>query len=227
MSDNGTEFHINFTQVKEAVEAQSGRFEFFKQMLTLGLAGIAGSAAILIDSTKIPSDLASIITISIFGTALLVTSSASAMGLSTYANFLRAIYVRNGGFVSPKHPLKNEPPFFEGQIITHARATFFALCVGVLALLVFAGFRLFAPLSLNPEAALSKTRLLITKEILQANQSSRLDHVEISGRDFLIDYIIKPEGTKYAFRVSRDSRYPGKSCFGASRSGWAEIRCLF
>jgi hypothetical protein len=112
MSGTRDEFRVNFTPVKEAVEAQSGRFEFFKQMLTLGLAGIAGAAAILIDSTKIPNDLLSMIAISTFGVALLVTSSASAMGLSTYANFLRAIYVKTGGYVSTAHPLKHEPPFF-------------------------------------------------------------------------------------------------------------------
>jgi hypothetical protein len=47
--------------VEDDINAQSGRFEFFKLTSTLGTAGLAGMAALFTDSAKIPSDLGSII----------------------------------------------------------------------------------------------------------------------------------------------------------------------
>jgi hypothetical protein len=41
--------------------------------------------------------------------------------------------------------------------------------------------------------------------MVHPNQSIQLDHVEINGKDFLIEYLIMPEQTKYVFRVTRDT----------------------
>src|SRR5579863_1601358 len=40
--------------IRDAIDAESGRFEYFKHALILGAAGIAGLAAILTDETKVP-----------------------------------------------------------------------------------------------------------------------------------------------------------------------------
>lgn len=37
---------VHFSHVREVAEKEAGRFEFFKQMLAVGLGGIAGLAAI-------------------------------------------------------------------------------------------------------------------------------------------------------------------------------------
>ena len=63
---------------------------FLKQALTIGLAGLAGTAAFFTDTSKIPSDSMTIGAIIVMGLMLLATVGASLMGLSTYANLLKA-----------------------------------------------------------------------------------------------------------------------------------------
>jgi hypothetical protein len=42
--------------IKDTIDANSGRFEFLKQTLTLGLAGIGGVAALFTDPSRVPGD---------------------------------------------------------------------------------------------------------------------------------------------------------------------------
>jgi hypothetical protein len=72
----------------EEIEAQSGRFEFLKQCLTLGLAGLAGTAALFTDASKLPTLTLTIITLGVFGVALVAITGGSLFGISGYANLL-------------------------------------------------------------------------------------------------------------------------------------------
>lgn len=65
--------------LKAEIDAQSGRFEFLKQSLTLGLAGIAGTAALFTDTSKLPATLWSVITIGFFGVALVLVVGGGAV----------------------------------------------------------------------------------------------------------------------------------------------------
>jgi hypothetical protein len=82
---------VHFSSVREAVEQQSGLFEFLKQMLTIGLGGIAGLAAIFTEEGKIPGDIASRVMLGIFAVSSMAVVIASTFGISSYANFLREI----------------------------------------------------------------------------------------------------------------------------------------
>src|SRR5208282_5855100 len=82
---------VHFSEVKETVEFESGRFEFFKQMLAIGLGGIAGLAAIFTDPDKIPVESWRVAMLSLFAVSAIVVVISSADGISTYANHLRDV----------------------------------------------------------------------------------------------------------------------------------------
>src|ERR1700737_4555385 len=84
--------------VKDAIDAYSGRFEFFKQTLTLGSAGIAGIAALFTDPTRVPTDTPSKYIIGIAGLSLIIIVAFAAMGLSSYANLLTEL-AREAGLI--------------------------------------------------------------------------------------------------------------------------------
>src|SRR5690349_4812000 len=77
--------------VKDAIDTHSGRFEFFKQTLTLGSAGLAGIAALFTDPARVPADTLSKCIIAVAGLSLILIVAFAAMGLSSYANFLTAV----------------------------------------------------------------------------------------------------------------------------------------
>ena len=121
--------------VKDEIDAQSGRFEFLKQSLTLGLAGLAGTAAIFTDSTKIPSDPATIITACVIGAALLTVVGFALMGLSVYANLLKA------DAASTAIATDTNVAAFRKSIVRHAQWVFGAIAATAIAFVVYAGLQ--------------------------------------------------------------------------------------
>jgi hypothetical protein len=121
------------TKLECATLAQAGRVEFFKQSLTLSLAGVAGCAALFTGSGGLPGDTGSLVAACASGALLLLTAAWSLMGLSTYANLLGVIG-------------KGEDPakFLKGMV-GHARGAFLLLALTALAISVYAGLRLGAP----------------------------------------------------------------------------------
>ena len=117
-------------QVKREIDTQSGRFEFFKQALTLGLAGLAGTAAFFTDTSKIPKDSLSIATIIVMGVALLATVAASLMGISVYANLLKGL--STGRNVNG----------FRKSMIGHARGIFVAILFVAGAFVTYGGVQI-------------------------------------------------------------------------------------
>ncbi len=138
--------------VKDEIDAQSGRFEFLKQALTLGLAGLAGTAAFFTDTSKIPADTWSIWTIIVMGIALLTTVAMSLMGIGVYANLLKAISAGDA------------PDDFRGSLLSHARFVFLAIAATALAFVVYAGAQLAnrrAPVSMISAEAIGVARRAI------------------------------------------------------------------
>jgi len=122
--------------VKEAIDAQSGRFEFFKQALTLGSAGIAGLAAILTDETKIPQTILRKLLVAGCGVLLLATIVAAVWGISVYANLLTRLQDEGGR--PPTAGAKRTSATARASVVTHARATFVTLSLAALMLFVYA-----------------------------------------------------------------------------------------
>ena len=172
---------VVFSPVKEAIEVQSGRFEFFKQALTLSLAGIAGLAALFADVDKIPSDYWTRLVISLTGIILLATAAASIFGISSYANLLRQIEKETAD--PDKSKDRYNSTYYKEDIVRHALASFWGLMLTGMALLVFAGLRMLPHPVFGPEAALSLGHRIIVGQ-LGSGHSIDLDHFE-SHPDFL------------------------------------------
>ncbi len=122
--------------VKEAIDAQSGRFEFFKQALTLGSAGIAGLAAILTDDAKIPQTVMRKLLVGGCGILFLATITAAVWGISVYANLLTRLQNENG--VAPAAGARRTSATAKASMITHARGVFVTLFLAALALFCYA-----------------------------------------------------------------------------------------
>lgn len=71
--------------IKDTIDANSGRFEFLKQTLTLGLGGVA---ALFTDPSRVPSDTFSKWVLVLVGAGLVFVVAFAVMGLSAYANLL-------------------------------------------------------------------------------------------------------------------------------------------
>lgn len=123
--------------IKEKLErltlGQAGRVDFFKQSLTLSLAGVAGCAALFTGGEGLPRSSVSMIAAVLAALLLLSTAAWSLMGLSTYANLLGAI------------AKGRDPTKFEDGMISHARGAFILLALTALAITFYAGSRLSEP----------------------------------------------------------------------------------
>jgi hypothetical protein len=156
--------------VKDAIDVHSGRFEFFKQTLTLGLAGLAGIAALFTDADRIPTDVASKCIVVVAGLALGVTILFAVMGLSAYANLLNAL-AREAGLISATVQSPRPPSEYSAGIIFDAQIVMIALFVAWVSLMSFAGLRLFSKATTNAETALATARTIVGKETGQPPES--------------------------------------------------------
>jgi hypothetical protein len=192
---------VHFSHVKEAVESESGRFEFLKQMLTVGLAGIAGLAAIFTDQGKIPDQLLTRATLVGFALSAVALVIASALGISAYANYLRDV-----------NRLSNDPGNAElledcanstGGILRYARISLIAAGLAAFALIAFSFLQLRSR-PLGAEAAMNKARQIIIEQPGQPEPIG-LDHFQSAGSDYLITYVTDPGKIKYMVRVDRNT----------------------
>lgn len=135
--------------IKDTIDANPGRFEFLKQTLTLGLAGIGGVAALFTDPSRVPSDTFSKWVLVLAGAGLVFVVAFAVMGLSPYANLLT---------VSAKisRNTKDVEKYSKG-VRDHARVVIIALSVALAGTITFAVNRLFAPPT-TPEGAVTDRR---------------------------------------------------------------------
>jgi len=191
--------------LKDAIDAQSGRFEFFKQVLTLGSVGLAGIAALFTDSARIPTDVVSKGTLAAAGLALLTIVAYAAMGLSDYANLLTAL-AREAGLISAtdkSQKSQKTPSEYSDGIISHARIIIIALFVVWISLTGFAAFRLFAGTVTNTETALATARALVSKETGQPSESLFLTRLETDNNIFKIAYSVQAIQSETSVTISK------------------------
>lgn len=174
-------------------------------MLTIGLGGIAGLAAIFTDSDKIPEDLWPRGMLSLFAICAVLVVIFSAMGISSYANHLRDVEKISREPGSEK--LIADRAGSEKSIIIHAQGALLASGVSAIALIVFAGLKLFQSHAIGPEAAMKFARTLVGEQ--SGNTSPLLlEHFQISGNEYLVTYSIDGGKIKYSVSISRDSYHP-------------------
>ncbi len=192
---------IHFSPVKEVVERESGRFEFFKQMLAIGLGGIAGLAAIFTDADKVPEEALLKVSLSVFGLCAIAIVIYSGNGISAYANHLRD--VKKLADEPEDRQLQSNAAGSEQSILSHARGLFVLSLAASAALILFAGIRLFQTPKVGAEAAMRLARKLVTEQPGSPSPRS-LDHFQTVGNDYLITYVTEPNQVKYYVRISRD-----------------------
>jgi hypothetical protein len=129
------------TPVKDAIDAYSGRFEFFKQSLTLGTAVLAGIAALFTDPARIPSQRVALFAVLLVAVSLLVMIAWSAMGLSSYANLLKEVAVQAGLIPNTSRSAGRTalPINYADGVVSHAQIVLLGLVgvvIGLIALLV-------------------------------------------------------------------------------------------
>lgn len=187
--------------VKTAIDIQSGRFEFFKQTLTLGSAGIAGIAALFTDTSRIPTEMPSKYAVAVAGMALIFMVAFAAMGLSTYANLLTALGRESGLLPSTKRPHRPSTTFIIG-IVHHANVIIVALFVTWFSLTFFAGFRLFVSAKPSIEAAITTARMLVSKETGQPSESLFLTRLEAKNGTYVVTYSIQAVPSETTVTIS-------------------------
>jgi hypothetical protein len=195
---------VHFSNVREVAEKEAGRFEFFKQMLAVGLAGIGGIAAIFTETGKIPEWPLLRVSLAIFAICAVVVVISSSDGISVYANHLRDVRkLADNTNEQQEQSLKRKVDASERSILTHAKWAIAASWVGALSLLIFAILRLIWPDGIGVEGAMKRAREIITE---QSGSPSliRLDKLETSPSEYIISYLTEPGDLKYTFKIKRD-----------------------
>ena len=190
--------------VKDDINAQSGRFEFFKLTLTLGTASLAGMAALFADPSKIPSEFASRVLAGVCAVLFIVTVYACISGLSTYANLLveRARESRPAAPDAVSRP-RLEARDYEKSMVNHARGAFISLFLTGAALLVFTGLRVFYHGTVSPDAALGVAWQLVKNEMGREDQSIQLEYLGLEDGNFVIRFGTSSGQRTYVVRVNK------------------------
>lgn len=182
--------------LKDTIDANSGRFEFLKQTLTLGLAGIGGVAALFTDPTRVPGDTFSKWSVLCGSIGLGVVVLFAIMGLSAYANLLTAT-------ASSDPTMQPRVPFYAKGVRNHARVVIVGLSVTFLGIGAFALNRLFAPSAATPESAVVAAAKFVST---QANLTpDRINFIRMVAENdaFVVTHSVPVTGTEFAVRVSK------------------------
>lgn len=188
---------ITTTPVKDVIDANSGRFEFLKQALTLGSAGIAGVAALFTDPARVPADTLS--KWAIFGGAvgLAIVVAFAIMGLSAYANLLT---VTSSGDAR----VRSRAPAYAKGVRDHARVVIIGLTIGFLGIGLFASWRLFlvSPAG-TPEAAIEAAGTMVSGQTKQPRDTLYLTRIEADRDAYIVTYHVAATKSVATVRVSR------------------------
>jgi hypothetical protein len=180
--------------IKDTIDANSGRFEFLKQTLTLGLAGIGGVAALFTDPSRVPSDDFSKRVLVVAGAGLLFVVAFAVMGLSAYANLLT---------VSAKNPRKGaDVEKYSKGVRNHARVVIVALSMALAGTVTFAVNRLFAPPT-TPEGAVTTATGFVVKETKLTADMIHFDKMETDGDAYVVTFSVPTTGNGFTVRVAK------------------------
>lgn len=180
--------------LKDTIDANSGRFEFLKQTLTLGLAGIGGVAALFTDPSRIPSDAPSKWVLLAAGAGLLFVVAFAIMGLSTYANLLTA--------TAKTLPDKDEVAKYIKGVRNHARVVIIALFVALIGTVVFAVNRLFAPLT-SPDSAVTVAADFVAKQSKLTSDRVQFNRMEAENDAYVVTFTVPTTSSDVTVRVSK------------------------
>ncbi|WP_338835146.1 hypothetical protein [Bradyrhizobium septentrionale] len=180
--------------IKDTIDANSGRFEFLKQTLMLGLAGIGGVAALFTDPSRVPSDTFSKWVLVLAGAGLLFVVAFAVMGLSAYANLLT---------VSARIPQNaDDVDKYSKGVRGHARVVIIALSLALAGTVMFAVNRLFAPPT-TPEGAVTTAAGFVAKETKLTADMIHFDKMETDGDAYVVTFSVPTTGNGFTIRVAK------------------------
>jgi membrane-bound ClpP family serine protease len=180
--------------LKDTIDANSGRFEFLKQTLTLGLAGIGGVAALFTDSSRVPSDTFSKWMLLCAGAGLLFVVAFAIMGLSAYANLLT---------VTAKVPRNDdEITGYSKGVRNHARVVILALFVALIGTVTFAVNRLFTSPA-TPESAVIAAADFVAKQTKLTTDRFHFTGMAADNDAYVVTYSVPTIGSDFTVRVAK------------------------
>jgi hypothetical protein len=180
--------------LKDTIDANSGRFEFLKQTLTLGLAGIGGVAALFTDPSRIPADALAKWILIAAGAGLLVVVASAIMGLSAYANLLT---------VTAKDPrVPEEVTKYSKGVRDHARYVVLGLLVAFLGTATFAVSRLLAS-SASPEGAVTAAADFVASETKLTADRFHFTGMVADNDTYVVTYSVPTTGNDFTVRVAK------------------------
>ncbi|MDT4738437.1 hypothetical protein [Bradyrhizobium sp. WYCCWR 12699] len=182
------------TTIKDTIDANSGRFEFLKQTLTLGLAGIGGVAALFTDPSRVPSDTLSKWVLVLAGAGLLFVVAFAVMGLSAYANLLTVTAK------VPQNP--DDVDKYSKGVRGHARVVIIALSLALAGTVTFAVNRLFAPAT-TPDGALTTAAGFVAKETGLTSDRIHFDKIETDSDAYVVMFTVPTTGNAFTVRVAK------------------------
>jgi len=205
---------VEFSPVKESIEAQSGRFEFLKQALTLSSAGLAGFSIFFTEPDRLAGSLLVRIIIILAGLALLFVTGAALSGIGSYANFLRrtetearaaaiATTTNTTTTAFPIRQTKKTAEYYRHDVVMHANFCLVGLFITGLILTAFAGLRIFSPDRLGPEQALHRGREIIKDEVALPEQSIALDSFSSDADGYSVKFVIEPTHVMYLVKLKK------------------------
>ena len=215
---------VEFSRVKELIQAQSGRFEFLKQALTLSSAGLAGFSIFFTEPDRTPDSLLVRVVIILAGIGLLFVTGAALSGIGSYANFLRktetetraaavgtaATAVTTASTTTtvpvPTKQSKKTAEYYRKDVVMHANCCLVGLFITGIILMVFAGLRIFSPDQLGPEQALHRGREIIRDEVARPGQSITLDSFNSDSGGYSVKFVIEPSHDTYLIKLKKTGR---------------------
>ncbi|RQH12674.1 hypothetical protein [Bradyrhizobium sp. RP6] len=182
------------SSLKDTIDANSGRFEFLKQTLTLGLAGIGGVAALFTDPSRVPADGLAKWMLVVAGAGLLVVVAFAIMGLSAYANLL-TVTARD-----PSDP--DGVTKYANGVRDHARVVIIGLSVALFFTATFAVNRLFAS-SNSPESAIAAAAGFVANETKLTTDRIHFAGMVADNDAYVVTFSVPTTGNDFTVRVAK------------------------
>ena len=137
--------------------------------------------------------------IPLFAIAAIILVVVSSDGISTYANYLRA--VEKASRDPTDRNLQAKQRKAEKSILTHAKWAIVLSWIAATMLIIFSIVRIVQP-SAGAEAAMKKAREIVSKQPGHPIPQS-LEHFRTVADDYLITYITDPNQIRYTVTVNR------------------------
>jgi hypothetical protein len=190
--------------VKNAIDSQSGRLEFLKQILTISSTGLGGAAYFFADSGRIPHELSQRVTLLLAVFFLALTVWYSLMGMATYSNLIRQLKREaENPFIETTPRSERLSSRHERAILHFARGTIVALGLAGVGLALFLGLRISGVASTNsPERAMNVARQLISNQTNHDINQIQVETFEAGSGQYRISVNVMPEHAIYNIKIN-------------------------